>query len=148
MNAYKFETSDLGISDEGLHLLRSGYNYKTLPFTDIYSIKLSKGRLTKNWKASFIFGSLLLLLGIYSATRLFVFFNSPGGGSIYIQEVLIPLFPFLTGVYCLYISLQKGEVLVAEVKGKKETFPVTAIEKKGELPDLKNFLQERTRLLN
>ncbi|MDB5249078.1 MAG: hypothetical protein JWQ40_3472 [Segetibacter sp.] len=65
MNSYKFETAQLGISEPGIHLLRSVYNYQTIPFESIDTIVIKTGRQIRKWLLSLIFGIVLVSTGFY-----------------------------------------------------------------------------------
>jgi hypothetical protein len=147
MEQYQFQTREFAISEEGVHFLRSGFNYRTIPFSEINSFKISRGHLLKKWRITLVFGLALFFFSLYLILGLFNFFNSAITRTVYIEELLIPLFPFLTGAYCIYASLQKGTVLTFTRKGKQEQLPLVEIEKSGQLESMQQYLARKTRLL-
>lgn len=62
MKIYNFETEQFGISDVGIHLLRSRYNYETYEFKDIDQITVVRGKQVYNWIVLFTLGILFLLV--------------------------------------------------------------------------------------
>ncbi|MBL3655477.1 hypothetical protein [Fulvivirga sediminis] len=39
-----FETNEFGLSQEGFHLLRDRFNYKTYPYSEIDKIRIETGK--------------------------------------------------------------------------------------------------------
>jgi hypothetical protein len=69
MATYLFETSEFGVSDSGIHLLRSGFNYQTIRWTEINSIKIEKGKELHNWAIILMLGLVIFIVGIYLSIR-------------------------------------------------------------------------------
>jgi len=65
MSSYSFSTDEFGLSDTGIHLLRSGFNYETIPYQEITQVKIDRGRVLNNWFLIFLLGAGLLLLTLY-----------------------------------------------------------------------------------
>ncbi|MCE7996872.1 MAG: hypothetical protein HEP71_33230 [Roseivirga sp.] len=143
MPDYKFHDNHLGLSDEGIHLLRNGYNYKTLDFKEIGRVEIKKGNALKNRLVLLIIGLGMIGFSIFFVVRLISLFNSDAYFRISIQEILIPLFPFLLGSYCLYAIAKKETIL--KINGPKtQKFSLSSFEKNGELESLKAYLKTKT----
>jgi hypothetical protein len=62
---YYFKTTEFGLSDKGIHLLRSGFNYKTIDFIDIDELKIERGKVLHNWFVILLIGTLIFVGGFY-----------------------------------------------------------------------------------
>ncbi len=143
MATYNFETRDFGLSETGIHLLRSRFNYKTYPFSEIDSLIVEKGKELKNWLVILIFGIALTSFSIYYSAVLYSVLNDEKTQRIYIEELLIPLIPFLLGLYCLYASTRNVTILRITTKtNKKDKLSLYSIKKENKLDDLIQFLKE------
>ncbi|WP_028980277.1 hypothetical protein [Sporocytophaga myxococcoides] len=140
MKHYKFSTREFGISDTGIHLLRSNFNYSTINFNDITSLEIVRGKLIRNWIFVFIFGISLIAFSIYYAFGLIDVFNDPSINRIYIEELMVPVLPVLLGGLCIYASSRKGIVLKIEHSGKKSSYPLEDIIKNNQYVDFVDYL--------
>jgi len=48
MNNYDFTSKDFALSAEGVHLLRNGFNHKTISFYDVEKATFKRAADTKN----------------------------------------------------------------------------------------------------
>jgi hypothetical protein len=140
MKHYKFSTREFGISDTGIHLLRSNFNYSTINYKDITSLEIGRGRLIRNWIFVFIFGLSLIVFSIYYAYGLIVVFNDPGVKRIYLEELMVPFLPALLGGFCIYASSRKGIVMNIQHNGKKGSYPLEDIIKNNQYDDFVDYL--------
>ncbi|MCX2741333.1 hypothetical protein [Pontibacter anaerobius] len=129
---YTFQTELFGVNDSGIHLLRSGYNYKSFPYTEIESVEFRRGKVIKNWLFLLLFGVGCILFSGYYAFVIFDFFTSEEGGKIYIEEIVVPLFPALAGVASLWMALKTAEVTIVRTVKKKLLLDLTDLVKKDE----------------
>lgn len=115
---YPYSTKEFGISDEGIHLLRHRFNYKTIPFSKIERVELRKGMQLNNWLVIFLIGSAMLITGIYLSAGIFDFF---GKGEVQTRTVRIIYLIFIpiVGAYFIYESLQFGLILEVSFGGVK-----------------------------
>lgn len=144
MSKYYFETQDFGLSDQGIHLLRSRYNYKTIDFNQVAKITIERGKELNNWIAILMLGITLVSFALYYAVGMFNFLTDGVRGIISIQEILVPLIPFLMGIYCLYSSTRNGIVMrVFTMDDKHERFPLKELEQKQELAPFQQLLKEK-----
>jgi len=144
MSKYYFETQDFGLSDQGIHLLRSRYNYKTIDFNQVAKIIIERGKELNNWIAILVLGVALVSFALYYAVGMFNFLTDGVRGRVSIQEILVPLIPFLMGVYCMYSSTRNGIVMrVFTMDGKHERFPLKELEQKQELAPFQQLLKEK-----
>src|SRR5688572_30040599 len=129
MKSYHFQTNEFGISDTGIHLLRSGFNYKTINFSEVNRIKIEKGREIHNWLLVFIIGTVLIVFGMYlSIGTIKVLIE----GNIKPRDAGMILFLFipLVGGFFVYNSVQTGIVLKLDyADGVKDMFPLKEITK-------------------
>ncbi|GAL85589.1 hypothetical protein MYP_2818 [Sporocytophaga myxococcoides] len=140
MKHYKFSTREFGVSDTGIHLLRSNFNYSTINFKDITSLEIGRGRLIRNWLFVFIFGLSLIAFSIYYAIGLIGVFNDQSIKRIYIEELMVPFLPALLGGFCIHSASRKGVVMKIQHNGKKSSFPLEDIIKNNQYEDLVDYL--------
>ncbi|ALJ00709.1 hypothetical protein DC20_19155 [Rufibacter tibetensis] len=134
-----FETSEFGLSSEGIHLLRSRYNYETVPFSHIQSIRFGKGRIVNNWVAILVIGLACVAFSIFYAFVLLEVFSDERVNRIYIEEILLPFLPLVFGVYMVYASLRTGEMMVVCYGRKTKRFTLERLKKEG---SLERFMDE------
>ena len=141
MNLYKFSTREFGVSNEGIHWLRSGYNYKTIAFTDVRSITIGKGKQISNWIVALLFGILLVCVGLYV---LFYACNALYAGTVrvfYPEQFAFAAIPLFIGTYSLFMSLKKGIIIELGTDTGKTAFPLEELRKNGQLEAFINFLE-------
>ena len=140
MISYKFETDKFGLSETGIHLLRSRYNYETIEFSSIDQIRFEKGKQIKNWLFTLLFGVALIAVGLYVLYHvLYEYFIGNRVHVFYIEQFAFPVLPLLVGTYCIYISLKTGFILRIITKNKNKTFPLGRLNKKSQKDDLVTF---------
>ncbi len=138
---YTFQTNQFTINNEGLYLLRNRFNYESYNSHQIESLELKPGKEYKNWKVLIILGIAFIIFAIYYSLGLLEFFNQPKGGRIYIQELLVPLFPTCIGLYLLFISFKNTINLIVTIKNKKLQLSIRELINAGQLEVFKNYLQ-------
>ena len=143
MSNYTFETDRFALSDEGVHLLRSGYNYKTLAYPDIRRATLKKGVAIKNWLLVLLLGVGLISFAVYQAAHLYHLFMDPNTHKVYIESILLPVLPLLLGNYCIYISLKRTTILKVKYRGGKTKLPLGELVSHNDAVLLTTFLQEK-----
>lgn len=142
MNEYNFETREFGLSDKGIHLLRSRFNYETIEFSHIDTVTIEKGKELNNWFVILVIGLGLLAFAAYYSWRIFQIIVNREVSVISMEEVLVPLIPFMLGGYCVYSSTRNGTIMrVRTRKYATNKFPLKEIEEKGQLEQLQQFLQ-------
>ncbi len=141
---YYFETREFGISDNGIHLLRSRFNYETVHFDQVDSLTIEKGKELNNWIVILIIGLGLVGFSLYYSLRLFNIIDNNEVNVIYIEEILVPLIPFMLGGYCLYSSTRNGTILrLKTIKNKTDKFPLRELEKDNRIGQFQDFLKEK-----
>lgn len=144
MHQYAYETTEFGLSDEGIHLLRSRFNYETIPFSDVQSITIERGKELNNWIPILLFGGALVTVSIFYILRALHVVGNHEVSVIYIEQIIIPFIPLLLGCYCLYSSPRNGTILrVKTVKNKNDKFPLKEIEKTESLLDFQKYFKDR-----
>lgn len=143
MTEYHFETREFGLSDKGIHLLRSRFNYDTYNYSDIDTISIEKGKELNNWVIILALGLCLTSFSIWYSLRLFDILDNNEVNVIYIEEIIIPLIPFMLGLYCLYSSTRNGIILRVKTSKKANKFSLKEIEKLNKLEDFKKILKDK-----
>ncbi|MGN6494398.1 MAG: hypothetical protein ACTHLE_20570 [Agriterribacter sp.] len=93
MDAYAFKANDFALSGQGIHLLRNGFNYKTIEYGQIKKATIKRAREIKNVFLSMLFGILLLAFVISQSFYLIKVFNDPNVHRIYIESIVLPVLP-------------------------------------------------------
>jgi hypothetical protein len=132
MKQYHFWTNEFGVSDKGIHLLRSGFNYETIAFPQIH-----------NWFVIFVIGLILLVPGIYFAIEVVKFL---AGGDYRPHSARMALFLFipLVGLYFIYTSLQTGLILkIYYGRNRKDKFPLRKIIVEKRMNDFEQLMKNK-----
>lgn len=146
MPDYHYQTREFGLSEEAVHLLRNSYNYKSYKYSDIANITIGKGKGIKNWMVVLVIGIALVLFAIWYTLGIFGIISNKEVRVIYIEEIIVPLFPFLVGFYCIYVSTKTETVVRLKMTDNKvDSLPLKEIEKSGKLSDFQDFLENRRR---
>lgn len=143
MSNYTFETGRFALSDEGIHLLRSGYNYKTLAYPDIRKAILKKGVAIKNWLLVLLLGIGLISFAVYQAAHLYHLFMDPNTHTVSIESILLPVLPLILGNYCIYVSLKRTTILKVKYRGGKVKLPLGELFSTNEAIEVTAFLQQK-----
>ena len=142
MSNYHFETREFGVSDNGIHLLRSKFNYETIEFNQVDTLTIEKGKELNNWIVILIIGLALVSFSAWYSLRLFNIIDNHEVNVIYIEEILVPLIPLMLGGYCLYSSTRNGTILrIRTIKNKADKFPLKEIEKENKVRPFEEFLK-------
>lgn len=141
---YIFQTSEFGVSDTGLHFLRSGFNYQTIGWKEINSMKIEKGKELHNWMIIFVIGVALLAFGVYLSIRTIDILLHKAMAARNAKMILFLLIPCV-GAYFVYNSLQNSTVLrINYSSGKRYKFSLREIIKENRLAEFKSFLANRS----
>ena len=143
MANYLFQNRDFGITELGIHLLRNGYNYKTLSFSDISSVEITRGNVLKNRMLLMIIGSGMLLFACYHFFRIYIFFNTAVGESFNVEEILIAFSLLTLGTYILYASF-KQELILKVRSGQQFKFSIKDLD----TVELTSYLKQKAKLVN
>ena len=143
MSNYIFETPDFGLSHTGLHLLRSGYNYKTINYYDIQEASLKRAVAVKNWLLVLAIGFALISVAVYQAVHVYNLFMNPEVYTVYIESIVLPVLPLLLGNYCIYIALKKTAVLQVSHSEGRIKLALKDIIQNEQADQLAAFLQEK-----
>ncbi len=138
--SYSHQTSEFGLSNEGVHLLRNNYNYKTISFLTITHMEIKEGKDLKNWLFVLSLGFALLAFALYDMYQIYGIYNDPGTYKIYIERLLVPFFPMVLGGYSVVIALRNSTILTFESEGKSYHLTLRALSKN-------NVMDEFTREL-
>jgi hypothetical protein len=145
MEKYSFETSEFGISQKGFHLLRSGFNYETIEWTELNSVKFYRGKELYNWWIILLIGIGLLILGIYLSFRTFDILLHKENPQNYAKMLLFCHIPMI-GIYFISNAIKTGTLLkINYASYKKKVFPLRQIEKAERLAEFKLLVNDETR---
>ena len=143
MGHYYFKTNEFGVTDRGIHLLRSGFNYETIDFAQIHKLEIETGKELNNWLAILVIGLILLAPGIYFAINV-INVLVHGDISPYGARIALLLFIPLVGVYFIYASLQTGTILKLYYgRDKKNKFPLRQIVREKRMDDFKLLMRDK-----
>ncbi|WP_321306476.1 hypothetical protein [Marinifilum fragile] len=124
---YLFEGEKFGLSEKSIHLLRNRYNYKTIDLDDVDSITIEKGKDLNNWAWVLFIGVMLLAFVAYDSLKILNLYSDENTHVIYLERLLVPLFPFVLGIYTVIISLRNSKVMRMYVGSKKYHFSLRRI---------------------
>jgi hypothetical protein len=138
---YHFETKEFGLSDNGFHLLRSRFNYQTYQYSDIDSVTIEKGKEINNWIVVLGIGLSMTVFSIWYSFRLLSIFNNGEVNVLFIEEIVVPVIPFLLGLYLIYTSTRNGLMLIIVTKQKTtKRLPLRELENQGNIEDFRKML--------
>jgi hypothetical protein len=147
MTSYLFKTSEFGVSDEGMHLLRNGFNYQTISWSDINWVKIERGKELHNWVVIFLFGVVVLAVGVFVS---FQIIHTLINNDIALRnaKLIWLLFIPVAGAYFVFYSLQTGIILkINYALDKNDMFPLKQIVKDGKLNEFDLYwLGEKTHI--
>lgn len=143
MDAYDFKTNDFALSNQGIHLLRSGFNYKTIEYEQIEKATIRWTTEIKNVFLSMLFSILLLAFAISQSFYLIKAFNDPNVHRIYIESIVLPVLPGLVGAYLLYVANKKGLVLIVEAWQRQQKLRMNDFLKNGKAGEVSAYLKAR-----
>jgi hypothetical protein len=139
---YLFKTSDFGVSDAGIHLLRNEFNYLTIPWDEINSLKIEKGKVHHNWFLVFLLGTVILIPGLYVSMKVVETLFYEEISRAYRMMTLF-FFPCL-GVHIIWNSLKTGLLLRIRYSfDKKDMFPLKEIIQGKKLNEFKSLLNHK-----
>ena len=142
MSHYTFQTDLFGVNEDGFHLLRSGYNYKSYTFESINKITIKKGRLVRNWMLLLSFGIFFSAVGLYSAGKVFYeYYFANNFHRFYIEQIIFPVLPTVVGIFSIYQSLRIGPVIEISSEQGSKSFPLKLSESDSKISDLILYLQ-------
>jgi hypothetical protein len=143
MSKYEYELTDFALSENGIHLLRNRYNYKTITFQDLERVRIKRGAEIKNSLLSFIIGVALFSFSVFKGISIYQDFTDPAVHRIYIESIILPLFPALIGLYLVYASIKRGPILQIEQGRARYKLRLKEIQKNNQAENLKLFLCEK-----
>jgi hypothetical protein len=139
---YLFRTREFGVSDVGIHLLRSSFNYQTIHWDDITSVRIEKGREVRNWGIVFLLGMLILIPGIYLSMVICYTLMYEEISRSY-KMMFLFFIPFL-GANFVYNSLRTGTVLkVNYSQDKYDMFPLREIVRQKKIAEFKALIKTK-----
>jgi hypothetical protein len=144
---YEFETAEFGVSQEGIHLLRNRFNYKSYNYRDIDKIEIAKGHLINNWWIVFVIGLALITSTLFYSYNLYLDVVEVRVPRLYIEAFALPVIPLFLGFYCLWASLRKGETIQIVHNGKTSSLPLVTLKKDNQLEAFERYLKAQEKLI-
>jgi hypothetical protein len=146
INSYQFETSQFGISDQGIHLLRNRFNYQTITFSQVDSLVIEKGRVLKHWPIILLLGIGMAAFAVFYSIALVNLLSDELGPKLEINEVIVPLMPFLLGWFCIYFSLRIETIMkVGGPQMREKRLSLAELEKAGRLEEFRIYMKGKLR---
>ena len=146
---YGFESEKFGLADDSLHLLRSRFSYQTFHYDEVKSIVIENGKQVERWMVLLIMGVGMSAFSLYFGYVVFGAFYSREITRIYIEELIVPIIPFVLGFICIYAGLRNGPTMKVEFRDAPSIrFPLGGSKKRGELDALIAFFQSSDSLKN
>ncbi|SDM34111.1 hypothetical protein SAMN05421823_112142 [Catalinimonas alkaloidigena] len=108
MRTYLFETDEFGLSDEGIHLLRSRFNYATIHFHQIDRLRIERAHLANHGFWLLMLGIASLLFSAFYTLVLYEVFTDDAPQHVYLEELLVPFLPLVFGLFVVRASFRKG----------------------------------------
>lgn len=143
MHKYQFKTQEFGVVDNEFHLLRNGFNYKRIKFSEINLIEIERGKEVNNWIIIFLLGLILVIPGIYVLINISRVFLYDDYTARQMWGILMLLFMPVVGGYFIYSSLQMTTVLRIYYNGNlSKRFTLRALVKNGDIENFKRFIRE------
>jgi hypothetical protein len=143
MKHYYFKTREFGVSDTGIHFLRSGFNYRTISFSEIDGLRIERGKELHNWIVIFFIGAVILLAEVYLSLRIVDVLINGDIGPQNARLALVLFIPFV-GAYFVYNSVQTGIILRINYQRYKTTkFPLREIMKEKRLNEFKSLMGDK-----
>lgn len=143
MDKYIFENDQFGVSEKGVHFLRSRFNYETFNFSEIREISISKEYETENWGLLLLTGVIFLIVSVYyEGFVLMDYYVYRPEARYYIEQFTIPMVTIMFGIYCIVNSLRKG--MVIRFHTSEKTKRVLLEDKKVNSEELLAFLKSNS----
>ena len=139
---YPYECEQFGVSGSAIHLLRNGYNHKTIAFDNIDSMVIMKGKELRNWILVLIIALSLIVFVAMDIFWLFGFLTNAQPGPIYIERLLIPVLPLALGIYMLIVAFRTTMVMKVFSKGKYYYLSLQPFMKRGSFSRFCTFVRE------
>lgn len=146
MTNYYYKTQEFGVTDNGIHLLRSGFHYETISFSQIQKLEIKKGKELNNWVVILVIGLFMLLPGLYISSKIIdviLYGDTNVRGARMILLIFIPMI----GAYFIYRSLRTGPILVIKYGlNEYRKFPIQSIADEQQLDNFALLLKDKLRL--
>ncbi len=89
-----------------------------------------------------MFGLSLLAFALYDLFQIYLVFFDNSTSTIYIERLLIPLFPFIIGIYAIIISIKTSDIILIKVDSKNYYFSLSKIMKSDNYEGFKILIKE------
>lgn len=123
-NSTLFTHKNFLLKQDGIHLLRNGFDYKTIIKSDMVEVSIERGPQVKNWPILLTMGIGFISFSLYYVIRFIdVLMNTDE--IIWIEQFVIPIIPLALGIVCVYNSIRRGDILTCKIKtGKALRIPL------------------------
>lgn len=149
MQRYQFKTQQFGITGDEIHLLRNGFNYEQIKFSEINTIVIEEGREINNWLLILLLGIVLVIPGIYVLVNIGNVWNYENYKARQMWGILMLLLMPVTGGYFIFNALQMSVIFRIRYRGgRSKRYSLREIQKSGELESFKKFIRINSNLLS
>lgn len=141
MSPYQFQSEDFALSPTGVHLLRNGFNFKTIAYEDIRQASIQRSAEIRNAPVVLIIGILLVTFAFYQCRWVIELFEDPHTYQIDIETILLPFIPAALGIYCIYAALRRSPVLIVKEAGRTYRLRLRATVKESQTAEMERLLK-------
>ena len=124
---YVYKDQYFGVSKEGLHLMRSGYNYDTIPLSEIKTVQVKRGKTINNWALLLAFG--FILIGVAAFLTINITHND-ARHNFSIEEIAGIVVFTVIGGFTIWKSIQTEEVLDFQTLKKSYRYSIKEISRR------------------
>jgi hypothetical protein len=143
MSTYYFKTNEFGVSENGIHLLRSGFHYKTIHWHHVNSVRIENGNEMRHWWIIFLLGTVLIVVGGYLSFRTIDILATMEYPVRVVKMLMFLQIPCV-GIYFVYNSLKTETILrITYASNKIEKFALREIIKENRLAEFKTLLASK-----
>ncbi len=138
---YFFSNEYFGLSEAGLHLMRSGFNFETIGFEHIESVNIKKGKSINNWFLLLTFGVILLCAAAFLALNVFI---NDSRHTIHIEEIVGMVMLSCIGSFVIWRSFKNEQIIEFKASNKKYKYATKDLKEAKRFDDIISFLKERS----
>lgn len=142
---FQFETDEFGVSSDGIHLLRNGFNYRTVLWKEVRIARITKGKEAHNWLILFFIGVVILFFSVDTIFQVSETFLYKGLNMQSARLIFSLVMMSLLGVFFVINSIRSGTLLILEARALNIKLPLGPIVQEKRLTEFKRFLKSHLR---
>jgi len=140
---YAYSDAQFALSDEGMHLLRSGYCYKLITYPSIEKAHFAKLSPVRSPLLAAIAGIALVIFSLLQSSVVYSHFTDPDGRRIHIQAIIVIILPLFMGAYLLYLSVKREQMLIVVTDAGRKKLSVESLQATGKLSAAADYLGQK-----